>query len=79
MIPSSLETWTSPFGRERVAKLSRCLEALNDDQQSFELAVATAIALYGPESGAALATVVCVLVEVPAMLSVCTVCNRTRE
>ena len=34
----------------------------------FELAVATAIALYGPESGAALATVVGVLVEVPVML-----------
>lgn len=45
----------------------------------FELAVATAIALYGPESGAALATVVGVLVEVPAMLSVCHVCNRTRH
>ena len=44
----------------------------------FELAVATAIALYGPESGAALATVVGVLVEVPIMLSVCSVCNRTR-
>jgi ACR3 family arsenite transporter len=44
----------------------------------FELAVATAIALYGPESGAALATVVGVLVEVPVMLSVCTVCNRSR-
>jgi ACR3 family arsenite transporter len=44
----------------------------------FELAVATAIALYGPESGAALATVVGVLVEVPIMLSVCGICNRTR-
>lgn len=44
----------------------------------FELAVATAIALYGPESGAALATVVGVLVEVPVMLSVCAACNRTR-
>ena len=44
----------------------------------FELAVATAIALFGPESGAALATVVGVLVEVPVMLSVCAVCNRTR-
>ena len=44
----------------------------------FELAVATAITLYGPESGAALATVVGVLVEVPVMLSVCTFCNRTR-
>jgi ACR3 family arsenite transporter len=45
----------------------------------FELAVATAIALYGPGSGAALATVVGVLVEVPVMLSVCAFCNRTRH
>jgi len=44
----------------------------------FELAVATAIALYGPGSGAALATVVGVLVEVPVMLSVCRVCVATR-
>jgi len=45
----------------------------------FELAVATAIALFGPASGAALATVVGVLIEVPVMLSVCSVCNRTRH
>jgi ACR3 family arsenite transporter len=45
----------------------------------FELAVATAITLFGPESGAALATVVGVLVEVPVMLSVCSFCNRTRH
>jgi ACR3 family arsenite transporter len=45
----------------------------------FELAVATAIALFGPDSGAALATVVGVLVEVPVMLSVCSVCNKTRH
>jgi ACR3 family arsenite transporter len=45
----------------------------------FELAVATAIALFGPESGAALATVVGVLIEVPVMLSVCSVCNQTRH
>jgi len=44
----------------------------------FELAVATAIALYGPGSGAALATVVGVLVEVPVMLSVCRVCVATK-
>jgi ACR3 family arsenite transporter len=44
----------------------------------FELAVATAIALYGPGSGAALATVVGVLVEVPVMLSVCRFCIATR-
>jgi ACR3 family arsenite transporter len=45
----------------------------------FELAVAVAITLFGPGSGAALATVVGVLVEVPVMLSVCAVCNRTRH
>lgn len=45
----------------------------------FELAVAVAITLFGPRSGAALATVVGVLVEVPVMLSVCNACNRTRH
>jgi ACR3 family arsenite transporter len=45
----------------------------------FELAVAVAITLFGPESGAALATVVGVLVEVPVMLTVCAFCNRTRH
>lgn len=45
----------------------------------FELAVATAITLFGPESGAALATVAGVLVEVPVMLSVCGICNRSKE
>ena len=45
----------------------------------FELAVATAITLFGPGSGAALATVVGVLVEVPVMLSVCAACNRTQH
>jgi len=44
----------------------------------FELAVAAAITLFGFESGAALATVVGVLVEVPVMLSVVHVVNRSR-
>jgi ACR3 family arsenite transporter len=44
----------------------------------FELAVAVAITLFGPGSGAALACVVGVLVEVPVMLSVCKICNRSR-
>ena len=45
----------------------------------FELAVAAAIALFGLESGAALATVVGVLVEVPIMLSLVSIANRTRS
>jgi len=44
----------------------------------FELAVATAIAMFGFESGAALATVVGVLVEVPVMVSVISIVNRSR-
>ena len=44
----------------------------------FELAVAVAISLFGLNSGAALATVVGVLVEVPAMLSLVFIANRTR-
>ena len=45
----------------------------------FELAVATAISLFGFESGAALATVVGVLVEVPVMLSVVKIVNNTKN
>jgi len=44
----------------------------------FELAVAAAISIFGLESGAALATVVGVLVEVPVMLSVVWIVNRSR-
>lgn len=45
----------------------------------FELAVATAIALFGFESGAALATVVGVLIEVPVMLAAVRVVNGSRQ
>jgi ACR3 family arsenite transporter len=45
----------------------------------FELAVAVAITLFGPTSPAALATVVGVLVEVPVMLSVCRLCNQSKN
>lgn len=45
----------------------------------FELAVAVAISLFGLNSGAALATVVGVLVEVPVMLSLVAIANRTRH
>jgi Arsenite efflux pump ACR3 and related permeases len=45
----------------------------------FELAVAVAISLFGLNSGAALATVVGVLVEVPVMLSLVAIANRNRK
>ncbi len=69
------------YGLMRLFKVNYAVAApgaLIGASNFFELAVATAITLFGPESGAALATVVGVLVEVPVMLSVCAVCNRTR-
>jgi ACR3 family arsenite transporter len=58
----------------RVAGPSALIGASN----FFELAVATAIGLFGFQSGAALATVVGVLIEVPVMLSVVHLVRRTR-
>ena len=69
------------YGLMRFFKVRYAVEApgaLIGASNFFELAVATAIALYGPGSGAALATVVGVLVEVPVMLSVCRFCVATR-
>jgi len=45
----------------------------------FELAVAVAVSLFGLTSGAALATVVGVLVEVPVMLTLVKIANATRH
>lgn len=70
------------YGLMRLFKVKYAIAApgaLIGASNFFELAVATAISLYGPESGAALATVVGVLVEVPVMLSVCAFCNTTRD
>jgi ACR3 family arsenite transporter len=55
-----------------------CPSALIGASNFFELAVATAISLFGFESGAALATVVGVLIEVPVMLLVVRVVNRSK-
>jgi ACR3 family arsenite transporter len=65
----------------RRAKVAWCVagpSALIGARNFFELAVATAIALFGFQSGAALATVVGVLIEVPVMLSVVAIVRRSR-
>jgi len=70
------------YGLMRLFKVRHAVAApgaLIGASNFFELAVATAIALFGPGSGAALATVVGVLIEVPVMLSVCSFCNRTKH
>jgi ACR3 family arsenite transporter len=64
--------------RLRVAHSVAGPSALIGASNFFELAVAAAITLFGFDSGAALATVVGVLVEVPVMLSVVSIVNATR-
>jgi arsenite transporter len=56
-----------------------CPSALIGASNFFELAVATAIGLFGFDSGAALATVVGVLIEVPVMLLVVRIVNRSKD
>ena len=63
--------WRVPFSTAAPA-------ALIGTSNFFELAVAVAISLFGLNSGAALTTVVGVLVEVPVMLSLVAFANRTR-
>ncbi|NOT16023.1 MAG: ACR3 family arsenite efflux transporter [Methylotenera sp.] len=63
-------------------KVAHCVagpSALIAASNFFELAVATAIALFGFNSGAALATVVGVLIEVPVMLSIVAIVNRSKH
>ncbi|MFZ5685322.1 MAG: ACR3 family arsenite efflux transporter [Pseudomonadota bacterium] len=65
----------------RAAGEAHCVagpSALIGASNFFELAVAAAISLFGFKSGAALATVVGVLIEVPVMLSVVAIVNRSR-
>ncbi len=84
-IPLLLQTYgifVIAYGSAKFMKLSHDIAApacLIGTSNFFELAVAVAISLFGLHSGAALATVVGVLVEVPVMLSLVAIANRTRH
>jgi ACR3 family arsenite transporter len=70
------------YGWARLWKVRHCIAApgaMIGASNFFELAVAAAIALFGLQSGAALAAVVGVLVEVPVMLMLVKIANRTRD
>jgi len=74
---SALAYWLNRVAGEKHSVA--CPSALIGASNFFELAVAAAISLFGFESGAALATVVGVLIEVPAMLLVVRVVNLSKR
>jgi len=84
-VPLLLQTYgifALAYGAARIIKLKHSIAApacLIGTSNFFELAVAVSISLFGLSSGASLATVVGVLVEVPVMLSLVYVTNRTRH
>ena len=84
-IPLLIQTYgifVIAYGAAKALKLPHNIAApacLIGTSNFFELAVAVAISLFGLNSGAALATVVGVLVEVPVMLSLVAIANRTRH
>ncbi|MBL1378179.1 ACR3 family arsenite efflux transporter [Zobellella iuensis] len=84
-IPLLIQTYgifAIAYGAAKAMKLPHNIAApacMIGTSNFFELAVAVAISLFGLHSGAALATVVGVLVEVPVMLSLVAIANRTRH
>ena len=84
-IPLLIQTYgifAIAYGMAKTMKLPHNIAApacMIGTSNFFELAVAVAISLFGLQSGAALATVVGVLVEVPVMLSLVAFANRTRH
>ena len=84
-IPLTIQTFLIfgiAYGWAKVWKLPHNIAApagMIGASNFFELAVAVAIALFGLTSGAALATVVGVLVEVPVMLTLVKIANNTRH
>jgi len=78
-IQTNLIFWLG-YGAARVLKLSyrdAAPSAMIGASNHFEVAIATAVMLFGLSSGAALATVVGVLIEVPVMLLLVKICRRT--
>ena len=84
-IPLILQTFLIfglTYGASKLWGVRHCIAApaaLIGSSNFFELAVAAAIVLFGLNSGAALATVVGVLVEVPLMLALVQIANKTRS
>ena len=79
-IQTNLIFWLA-YGLARVLKLSyrdAAPSAMIGASNHFEVAIATAVMLFGLSSGAALATVVGVLIEVPVMLMLVRICLRTQ-
>jgi len=83
-IPLTIQTlliFAITYGAAKLLKFSyedAAPSALIGASNHFEVAIATAVMLFGLSSGAALATVVGVLIEVPLMLLLVQVCQRTR-
>jgi ACR3 family arsenite transporter len=80
-IQTNLIFWLA-YGLARVLRLSyrdAAPSAMIGASNHFEVAIATAVMLFGLSSGAALATVVGVLIEVPVMLMLVKICLRTKK